>query len=224
MNPFIPQPILRPWLWALWLLVLPAGPTRAQTDVRVTEVTPARVGDLLVCRLVTEGLPGERLLASMHSGLVSAVDFDLAVIDERERVIGGNRLSLQLAFDLWEEIFSVRGDGVERRFEHLEDLQVFLADIEDVPVAPLDDLTGDRRYRVRVGFQVHAIAPAQRDRVEEAIAGDRRPRREGQDQQEASVSLGCLIRFFYKGGGEGRTGEISLSAWFTRKELDRATH
>ena len=118
----------------------------------------------------------------------------------------------------------MRSDGGERRFSSLEDLQAYLAELGAVPVAPLGQLAPDARYRLRIGLQVHPIAPAEQERMEDAIAGDQRPRREGQDQQEASVSLGRLIRLFYKGGGEGRAGREILSGWFTRKELRDATH
>jgi hypothetical protein len=212
-------------LLCLWLVVGPVPVTQAAAEAaRVIAVTPARVGDLVVVRLVTEGLPGERLLQSMHSGLVSAVDLDLAVLDDREKVIGGNRLTLQLGFDLWEEVFSVRGDGQERRFQSLDDLEAYLAELRQVPVIPADRLEPASRYRLRIGLQVHPIAPAEQDRVEDVIVGDQRPRREGQDQQEASVSLGRLIRFFYKGGGRDRAGQETLSGWFTGKELSDEAH
>jgi len=196
----------------------------ADTPARVTDVTPARVGDLVVARLATEGLPGEKLLQSMRSGLVSAVVLDLALVDERENVLGGNRVSLQLGFDLWEEIFSVRSDGTERRFHSLDDLSAYLAELGAVPVIPVGRLTPEAKYRLRIGLEVFPIAPAEQDRVEDVIVGDQRPRREGQDQQEASVSLGRLIRFFYKGGGDGRGGQEIMSGWFTRKELRDETH
>lgn len=206
------------------LLLAAAAATAADDAAQITSVAPARVGDLIVAHLRTTGLPGQKLLQSMRSGLVSAVELDLALLDERERVVGGNSVSLQLAFDLWEEVFSVRADGSERRFRGLADLQAYLAELAAVPVIPLDQLTAGGRYRLRVGLLVHPIAPAQQERVENVIVGDQRPRREGQDQQEASVSLGRLIRMFYQGGGDGDAGRQTLSAWFNRGELRDETH
>ncbi len=216
--------------WAATVLVWLAAAAMAvaaDESARVTAVAPARADGLVVAHLSTMGLPGQKLLQSMRSGLVSAVELDLALLDEREKVVGGNRISLQLAFDLWEEIFSVRADGAERRFRSLADLQGYLAELAAVPVIPLDELTVGGSYRLRIGLLVHPIAPAQQQRVENVIAGDQRPRREGQDQQETSVSLGRLIRLFYQGGGSGDpgdTGAQTLSAWFKREELPDATH
>ena len=207
----------------VWLAAA-AGAGAADETAQVTAVSAARSGDLVVADLSTAGLPGRKLLQSMRSGLVSAVELDLALLDEREKVVGGNSVSLQLAFDLWEEVFSVRADGAERRFRSLADLQAYLGELAAVPVIPLGELAADRRYRLRVGLLVHPIAPAQQERVGSVIAGDQRPRREGQDQQEASVSLGRLIRLFYRGGGGGDAGGQALSAWFKREELPDATH
>ena len=210
-------------LLSVWLAA-GAVTAAADTTARVTDVTPARVGDLVVARLATEGLPGEKLLQSMRSGLVSAVVLDLALVDDREKVVGGNRVSLQLGFDLWEEIFSVRADGTERRFHSLDDLSAYLKELGAVPVIPVSRLAPETRYRLRIGLEVFPIAPAEQDRVEDVIVGSQRPRREGQDQQEASVSLGRLIRFFYEGGADGRGGQEIWSAWFTRKELRDETN
>lgn len=207
----------------LLLFGLAAGPAfGADDEARVREVTPGRAGDLLMAHFATMGLPGEKLLQSMQSGLVSAIDVDLAVLDERDAVVGGNRVSLQLGFDLWEEMFSVIAPRSRRRFATLEELQAYLARPGMMPVLPVNALDAQGRYRIRVGLEVHPIAPAERDRVEDVIAGDGRPRREGQDQQEASVSLGRLIRFFYK-DESGRGAGSALSAWFTLEELPDET-
>jgi len=214
-------------LWAMVLLIggaLNPGLGWAEPTAQVTTITPAKAGDQVVCRLITAGLPGEKLLQSMRSGLVSEVDFDLALLDEREQVVGGSRLELQLAFDLWEEVFSVRSNGQEQRFAELTALHRYLQDLEQVTVAPLSSLDRDGRYRILVGLQVHPIAPSQRDEVEAAISGDQRPRREGLDQQEVSVSLGRLIRFFYKGGGDEQSGQTLISAWFRGGDLRDATN
>lgn len=191
---------------------------------RLVRVTPATAGDLLVCRLQTLGLPGEKQLQSMRSGLVSAVELDLALIDENGEIHGGHSLSLRFGFDLWEEVFSVRRAGHEHRFRSLTGMQDYLADLGDLPVAPASFLEPIDRYRLRVRLIVHAIAPDEQERVEDVIVGDQRSHRKGQDQQETSVSLGRLIRLFYKGGRPGRDGQELMSGWFTRRELLDGTH
>lgn len=212
------------WLVLLaWAVVVAAG-ARAQDEPRLIRVIPGLSGDTLVCRLQTRGLPGEKQLQSMRSGLVAAVELDLALVDQGDNLLGGRSLSLRMAFDLWDEVFSVRADGRERRFGSLAELRAYLDDLAEVPVAPAATLAAAENFRLRVGLTVHAIAPDERQRVEDVIVGEQRPRREGQDQQEASVSLGRLIRLFYKGGGEGGGGQELASDWFTARGLADAAH
>ncbi len=214
----------RGWfLLGLWLLA-GAQAARADQEARLLEATPQRSGEAVVCRLRTTGLPTERQLQSMESGLVSAVDLELAVVDERDNLLTGRSLTLRLAFDLWEQFFSVSEGGREQRFEDLAGLRTYLENLSDLPVATVPELAGSGRYRLRVGLTVHAIAPDEQERVRDVVAGDGLPRREGRDTQEASVSLGRLIRFFYKGGGKEGDGLEARSGWFTVEGLDDATH
>ncbi len=202
---------------------LPSPGFGGKEDARVVEVAPRRQGNLVVCHLKTTGLPVEKQLQTMRSGLVSSVEVDLALLDEKDHLLAGNTVTLRLAFDLWEEVFSVREDGRERRFHSLADLEDFLADLHDLPVAGVSFLEQNHRYRLRVGMVVNAIAPEEQKRVEGVIAGDQRLHREGQDQQEASVSLGRLIRLFYKNDGDDLGGSERHSSWFRPGELAHET-
>ena len=201
-----------------------APPVRAADEARLVQVTPVLDGGQILCRLQTSGLPGAKQLQSMRSGLVAAVELQLGLFDDSDHLLDGRSVSLRMAFDLWDEVFSVRADGRERRFNALTDLQAYLADLSGLAVAPADLLAPGGRYRVQVGMVVHAVAPDEQQRVEDVIAGGQRPRREGQDQQEASVSLGRLIKFFYQGGGESQDGQELSSGWFFGKGLGHESH
>jgi len=189
-----------------------AGPDAERA--RVIGVAPARDGGVLVCSVATAGLPGPRLLSSMRSGLVSAVDLDLELLDGRERVVAGNRLTLRLAFDLWEEVFAVERDGATLRFADLAALTAHLADLRALPVAPLAALRGDGRFRVRVGLSLHPVAPSELARVGEVIEGE--PLTDGRSGggREVSFSVGRLIRLFYRGGERPPPAAEGASDWF----------
>lgn len=214
---------MRRWL-AVMLLVCGATVSYAgEPSTRLVQVDVAREGEQVVCRLQTRGLPGARQLQSMRSGLTSAVELSLFLVDANDQPVTGRVVSLRLGFDLWDEVFSVRGDGRERRFHALSDLQDYLADLRDLPVTSSTALDSLARYRLQVDLVVHPVAEDEQQRVADAIAGEQRRYREGQDQQEASVSLGRLIRLFYKNDEPGQ-GQRLFSAWFTRRELPDATH
>ena len=203
-----------------WPPVLAAGEA-----ARVTAVTPAVRGGRLVCTVATTGLPGERIASSVRSGLVSSVDFylDLVRADDGSRV-ASSRISFQLAFDLWDEIFSVHTDSSTVYLADLRELADYLAVLPGMPVATLDDLTGldpQRQLVLLVDLDLEPIADPDRQRVEDIIAGSATT---GQGGQEAKVDLGRLIRFFYKdrrktaAGGDGGGGPF-ISLPFRLKEL-----
>jgi len=144
---------------AFWCSLAPCHAFGGDNTAQVTNVAASRVGHLVVCHLKTTGLPVEKQLQTMRSGLVSSVELDLALLDDEDRLLGGNTTTLRLAFDLWEEIFSVSEDGNERRFRTLADLQTYLADLSNLAVAPVALLEQNQRYRLRVGMVVNSIAP-----------------------------------------------------------------
>ncbi len=208
------------WIWSTLVPVLAMAQTHPP---RIDGIQPDREGELVVCHLKTSGLPAAKQLQTMRSGLVSSVELDLALLDENDNLLGGNSLTLRLAFDLWEEVFSVRESGKERRFKSLDDLESYLNNLSHLPVIPAADLVPNQRYRLRVGLAVNSIAPDEQERVEGVIAGDNRPRREGQDRQEASVSIGRLIRLFYKDRNDEQGDNERHSRWFDLKELSHET-
>ncbi len=205
--------------WVVALLLATAGTPAAGGAPRVLAVEPARGGGLLVCDVATAGLPGPKIAASLRSGLVSAIDVDLELLDDRERVLAGNRVTLRLAFDLWEEIFAVEGAGEPRRFSDLAALEAFLARLRALPVAPLPPADRGGRLRVRAGVVLHPVAPSEIARVGEVIgavpAGDDR----AGGGQQITIGLGRLIRLFYRRDGGERDGAGALSDWFAIAEL-----
>ena len=177
---------------------------------RIESVDVFRDGRLLACAVRARGLPGDRIASSLPSGLPSALELALEVLDDEDRVVGGNRISFRIAFDLWEEAFKVEGVGGSRRFHDLASLESFLETFPRLPIAPLTALDADRRHRVRVEIRLHPLAPRETDRLGEWVAGgaetsgDRRG--PGGEEREVSVSLGEVIRFFYR--GESPRGDL----------------
>lgn len=190
----------------------------------VTGVDPSRTETELTCDVRTANLPGARLASSLESGLPSAIQMDLSLFDERERVVGERRVFLRIAFDLWEEVFRVEGAGPVRDFADLPSLRGFLASIPRLPVSPLAGLATAEPHRIRVGMRLHPVAPRETERLGDWVAG-RSPRGDGgetddTDGREVSVGLGELIRFFYKGAKrEGADESERFSAWFVPDEL-----
>lgn len=197
----------------------------AGTEPRILSVEPLRVGELLACRVATANLPGETLATSMQSGLPSAVEIVLDVLDTKDRVVAGNRVTFRLAFDLWEETFRVEGAGEERDFTTRGELETYLAAPPRLPVAPISGLAPDARVRLRVGVLLHALAPRESDRLASWVSGeasaDSRPNPvANEDGREVVVSLGKIIRYFFdEARGEEAVSAVATSGWFTPKDL-----
>ncbi len=198
------------------LLALSFGePLRAETP-RILALEPARTDSLLVCRLRTAGLPGPEILSTLRSGLSSAVDLQLEVLDGRGRAIDGRVLRLRLDYDLWDEVFSL-AQGDDRGATRLPDdaaLQAWFDRTPWLPVAPLAALANAGPVRLRAALRLHAIAPSERERLGEVVSGP--------DGQEVSLGLGKLIRYFYRGGAREGGGATADSPPFTPGELAHA--
>lgn len=198
------------------LLALSIGePLRAETP-RILALEPARTDSLLVCRLRTAGLPGPEILSTLRSGLSSAVDLQLEVLDGRGRAIDGRVLRLRLDYDLWDEVFSL-AQGDDRGATRLPDdaaLQAWFDRTPWLPVAPLAALANTGPVRLRAALRLHAIAPSERERLGEVVSGP--------DGQEVSLGLGKLIRYFYRGGAREGDGATAESPPFAPGELAHA--
>ena len=178
----------------LMILLSLIGSVVLADEPAVTAISPVRDNGHLACRILTEGLPGERLLSSMRSGIVSAVDLDVDVLDARNRRVAGARITFQPAFDLWDEVYSVLVDGREHRLDDVAGLRAWLARPPEMRLLPHGDLrVFEEPLVLRGALTLHPIAPRDRRRVQDVIAGSG-----AEDRNEATVSFGKLIRFFYK--------------------------
>lgn len=204
------------------LLAATAAPARAA--VKLAGVSASRDGDQVACRLVLEGLPDERQLQSMRSGMLAAIELEVALVDADGRVAASRAHTLRLGFNLWDEIYSVAWASTERRFASLDALRAWLATPDALAVAPWSSLDARARYRLHVGLVARAVATDERQRAGDLISGGRPGEPARTDRQEASVSLGRLIRFFYQGAGGERDGLESFSPWFSAGEVVDEAH
>ena len=204
----------------LCTLLFVAGPLLAgvaAAEPRLTSVAPGGEPGLLTCRLTTADLPGERIVSTLESGLVSAVEFHLDVLQHDDPVTG-NIVTVRLSYDLWEETYTVSLDGERTHLPDLAALRAWLTEPPPLPVAPLDALDGDLPAVIRAGLRLHVIAPDTRGRVEGLISGEGRSREDARGQQ-VLVGLGKLIRFFYQDGAREKLDHELVSAAFRLGEL-----
>lgn len=193
----------------------------ATAEPRIVALTPLRLDDWLACRLRSVELPGRKVLSSMESGLVSAVVVQVDVIDARNRRVGGRRVTLQLAFDLWDEVYTLDGDAGRHRLTSLDTLLAWLETPPALSVAPLADLRDALPpLTLRAALELHPVAGPDRERIEDVIAGAGPG---AVDRREATLSFGRLIRYFSREDAQDPEGSVR-SAAFQLGGLDHAQH
>ena len=76
----------------------------------------------------------------------------------------------------------------------------YLGHLPPLAVARAVDFKANEPFRITAGLKLHPLAPDARGKMEEMVSGeDPSARQSGEPGQEVSVSLGRLIRFFYRG-------------------------
>lgn len=207
----------RPRLFAV-LLGLALAAQIAAAEPRIVSLAPARLDGWLACRLRTAELPGPKVLSSMESGLVSAVVVEVDVIDARNRRVGGRRITFELAFDLWDEVYTLGDDDGLHRLAHIDSLHARLDAPPPLRVAPLADLRDAVPPLVlRAALTLHPVAGPDRERIEDVIAGAGPG---AVDRREATLSFGRLIRYFSREDAADPEGSVRSPAF----QLGGLTH
>ncbi len=169
---------------------------RAASDprVEVASVEPARNDTMIVCTLVTSGLPDPPSRETLESGLPSSVTLALTVLDVTGNAVCDAQEEVRIEPDLWEETLLLRTPLFERRASSIEEIAGWLARLGPIPVAPLAGLGGEEPFRIRVRLAVHPLAPAEIRRVR-ALFGGGDPEDDA-DRREVSIGFGSVLRYF----------------------------
>jgi hypothetical protein len=179
---------------AVTAILLAISPAVTRAEIRILEVEASRLDTMLVCHVVTRGLPDAKSKDTLESGLPSALVLALTLLDAKGHERGTLRTEVRIEPDLWEGILVVRSPFRDVKATTIEDVAAILADLGPLPVAPLRFLDPGLAARVRVKLAVHPLARTEIDRMHALIAGDV-PQRED-ERKEVSVGLGALVRYF----------------------------
>ena len=203
----------------LTLLAITAATAAAEEGPQIRSVVPSFADSLLVCRVLTSGIPDAPSAESIESGAPAAVLLTLRLMDGEERVVSERHVECRIVLDLWEGAVRVRTGGEESRLADMDAVRGHFADLAGLPVALRRTLVDGRRYRVHVRADSRPVAPQEEARIREWVAGGGPGDAEG---REVFIGLGSLIRFFF---GSARRGEAEgVSPWFVSRESGLETH
>ncbi|MBN1269594.1 MAG: hypothetical protein JXB04_08405 [Kiritimatiellae bacterium] len=179
-----------------------ATTARAHEEARVVAAEPARAGDQLVCTLVLDRLFTPPIESTLKSGLPVVIDMALELLPEGGGRALGRLLRTEARYDVWDDFYTLRRDGCDRRFADFAGLERACRRVDAWPLAGLGDLPAPV-FGLRVRVAVSPLSGEERERMVRWVAetvsdpGDPAAR-------ELRLDLGGLIEAFFKGGGRDR--------------------
>lgn len=189
-----------PLLVAAALAAAPAA--RAHEEARVVAAEPARAGDQVVCTLDLDRLFTPPIESTLRSGLPVVVDLALELLPEGGGQALGRLLRAEARYDVWDDFYTLRRDGRDRRYTDFASLQRACRRVEAWPLAGLGDLPGPA-FRLRARVAVSPLSGEERDRmarwVAETVSDPGEPA-----ARELRLDLGGLIEAFFRGGDRDR--------------------
>ena len=187
-------------LRGMLLLALLAAGASADEGPRALSVDPARSGGYLVADLEFENLLPRPLENTLRSGLPIVIDCLVEFQDETSGESRALLLRSELNYDVWEGVYSLRRDELERAFGDFLALHRACHRQEALPLAPLSELPPRASFHLRLRVAVNPFAGGESDRVLSWLAetvSDPRDR----DAREFRLDLGGLIDGFFRGAG-----------------------
>ncbi|MFH1144266.1 MAG: hypothetical protein V1774_06960 [Candidatus Eisenbacteria bacterium] len=159
--------------------------------VAIVAVETFRRDSLLVCTLVTRGLPDPASQETILSGLPSSMALALSLMDAAGAEIARARIDVRVEPHLLAEIFVVRTPLLDLRARSVDEIAAHLARLGPLPVTPLEGLDPLRPLRLHARIAIHPLAPAEVERAHALFAEESAANRE--ERREVSVGLGALI-------------------------------
>lgn len=141
-----------------------------------------------------------RTRSTIDSGLSGVCAYEVALLDDRSRVVAQHRWVLHLEHDLWEDRYLVRGPDGDQELPSLAAMDSVVCHLEDLRLTPLSRLSQEREYRLRVTVEVQPLAAEDQDRLASYIS-----RRGDRSREERDLDLGSLFGGLFSGGGAGAT-------------------
>lgn len=172
-------------------LLVTAAVSTAPAEPEIVAIEPGIRDSLLVCHLVTTGLPDVPSASTLSSGLPAALTIAFTLSTDEGSTIEESRVDVRIEPDLWEERFLLRTPFLDVPLDTLGELGEALSRLGPLPVARMATVAPGVAHRVRARLAVHPIAPAEVERVQSLFTEDPRTER-----REISVGLGSLVRFF----------------------------
>lgn len=205
----------------VWAVATPAA-FGADEEIHVVHVIPAVVEQELGVEVRCGAVFSPRSLSTLQSGLSAVLRLELSLErtgQARTLTSGGSgdfeavretEMARSIAYDVWDEQYTVRGPGQVEIYAHLDSARLGLETFEQIRLATLSDLKPGT-YRIRARVQLLPVSPEQGERIAAWLhgSGDSSEQTGPSGRRRAEFDVGDLFSMLW---GRSSTAR-DRSAW-----------
>ena len=177
--------------------LLAASAARGEGEARVLRADPAIQEGRLVCGILLGDLFTPPVESTLRSGLPVIVDLVCEV--EAADLSLGQFVRSELAYDVWEDRYSLLRGGESRVFASFEEVHEACRRYSPLSLASLAALGAAGSFHLRLRVAVNPLSGEERERMSrwlaETVTDPADP-----SARELRLDLGSLIRGFLRGG------------------------
>jgi hypothetical protein len=150
----------------IFFLLLLAAPTMAQTP-RIVSLAAKPVDRNLTVAVQLAEVFSPKITGTIRSGMPAVIRFDFRLIEEPDREVQQAARSLHILYDLWNERYRLQFNGRERFVSGFAEMQKICENIADSSFLPLNRLSPQKSYRLRLQVAVIPISTRQSQQLQD---------------------------------------------------------
>lgn len=183
----------------IFLLVLLATETTAQAP-RVVSVIVKPVEQHLAVSVQLADLFSRKIANTIRSGLPAVIRFDFRLVEEPNREARQITRSLRILFDVWSERYRIAVNGQEQIASTFAEMEKFCAGFEESKFFPLNRLSPQGTYKLRLQVAVIPISAKQDQQLRDWLEASDATEESAPGEDRATgfrLNLSKLISFFW---------------------------
>ena len=172
-------------------------------DYQISYVLPHLSNDTLKVDLSIKGLFEDKIRKTLLSGLPLILKINFELEDSELDIQFAKQLQGQIAYDIWEEYFSLRGfNAVEQRFQQLSRLEKWFGDWRGIKIMTTEKLLEKENYLIKVNTSVILLGRKQSDELDWWLQNSDQTEENLPTQDRTTgfkLNLNRLVKMFFSG-------------------------
>ncbi|NUM82018.1 DUF4390 domain-containing protein [bacterium] len=179
---------------------------------QVKEIKPFVRNDRLQFDAALDNFFNEKVTGTILSGLPMDMSLSWKLVDGNAEIARGEH-ALQIHYDVWDEIFSLRNATSEKKFTSLDSLQSYMNSIRNIDVISFASLSRDRFYTIRLRILIKQIGAEQDRTFWDWLNDTEESSIEENSGKEFHFSLSGLLQLFFG------SSQSKKSGWFDSRSF-----